>query len=124
MIHGIGIDIVDIKRISHIYSIYKERFLHRILHTQEYDYIPTKQIDIFLASRFAVKEAFVKALGTGFRNGISFKDIAVIKQVFGTPKLELYGVAKQYYMSFGIQHSHISLSHELSHTVAMIVLER
>ena len=124
MIHGIGVDIVEIERISRIYNRYKERFLHRILHIEEYSTMPTNQVDIFLASRFAVKEAFVKALGTGFRDGISFRDIATVKEKLGSPSLLLYGIAKEYYDSLGIQHAHLSLSHEASYTVAMIVLER
>ncbi|MDE7468845.1 MAG: holo-ACP synthase [Desulfovibrionaceae bacterium] len=124
MIHGIGVDIVEIERIAYIYNRYKERFLHRILHTQEYSSMPTTQVDIFLASRFAVKEAFVKALGTGFRDGISFRDIATVKDKLGSPRLLLDGIAKEYYDSLGIHYAHLSLSHEASYTVAMIILER
>lgn len=124
MIYGIGVDIVEIQRVSYLYARYNQRFIHRILHEQEYSYIPVQQVDIFLASRFAVKEAFVKALGTGFRDGISFKDIVLIKERFGSPTLLVYGVAKTYYHTLGIQYAHVSLSHESLYTVAMVVLER
>lgn len=124
MIHGIGIDIVATQRIERIYALYPKRFMKRILHLEEYRYLPSIGLTTFLASRFAVKEAFVKALGIGFRHGISFRDIAVLKQESGAPILSLDGIAKQYHDTLAIRSMHISLSHEQAHVVAMVLLER
>lgn len=123
MIHGIGVDIVEIQRITRIFSFYKESFIRRILHPDEYSSIPALHPEVFLASRFAIKEATVKALGSGFTQGITFKNIVTIKEN-AVPKLLFYGLAKQRCDLFGITVAHISLSHEKSFTVAMVVLEK
>ena len=84
-----GIDIVEIKRISKIYDKFGINFLIKVLSKQELKIIPTqkKRID-FVSGRFVAKEAIVKALGIGFRNGLSFKKVSsVINDNYGKPEI-------------------------------------
>jgi len=78
----------------------------------------------FLASRFAAKEAFAKALGTGFRNGLSLRHIEITADNLGKPVVKLHAVAQQLIDKLGISHYHVSISHEKEHVIAIIVLER
>ena len=84
-----GIDIVEISRISKIYDKFGINFLIKILSKQELKIIPTqkkRRID-FVSGRFVAKEAIAKALGTGFRNELSFKKISVINDNYGKPEI-------------------------------------
>ena len=86
-----GIDIVEIRRISKIYEKFGINFLIKVLTKQELKIVPTqkkRRID-FVSGRFAAKEAIAKALGTGFRNGLSFKKISVINDIYGKPEIIL-----------------------------------
>lgn len=96
MILGIGIDIIDIKRIQHVFDKFGERFLKRIFTPLEiakakkrHDIAPT------LAKRFAAKEACAKALGTGIHQGVYWQDIGVVNQTTGQPGIILTGGAAE-----------------------------
>ena len=92
---GNGVDIIDNSRIKR--SIKKKGFLKRIYSNKEL--IEAKKIKNkvnFFAKRFAAKEAFVKSLGTGFRNGINFKDISINNDLYGKPKIQVSSNIKQY----------------------------
>ena len=93
MIYGIGTDIVKIARIKELYENYDEKFVNKILSEKELDIFhgfPLKRRRIaYLTKRFAAKEAFVKALGTGFRDDINFASISVYNNKLGRPNLEL-----------------------------------
>ncbi|WP_257791012.1 holo-[acyl-carrier-protein] synthase [Wolbachia endosymbiont of Folsomia candida] len=93
MIHGIGTDIVYIPRISKILQKYGEKFLGRIYTKQEIEisekYNSQEMRAKYFAKRFAAKEAFVKALGTGFSNGIIMKDIEIYSDIRGKPYIRL-----------------------------------
>lgn len=116
MIYGIGVDIVDIRRVEAIVKRFGNKFSAKVLTENEVTMATTKD----LASVFAAKEAFVKALGTGFV-GIGFKDIEIFKDGFGRPYI-LTG--ERIVQRFGKIRSHLSISHEKDYVVAMVVIER
>lgn len=123
MIKGLGIDIVEVKRIKKMKRRWQERFLTKIFTEQEIDYCQSKKNSAqHLAARFAAKEALVKCLGTGFRN-ISLIDIEVIKDNQGKPVLKVYGRARELVEKKGIEKLHISLSHEKKYAVAEVIGE-
>ena len=125
MILGLGLDIVEISRIAHAWERFEDRFAKRILHADELSHfygLNSTKIQ-FLASRFAVKEATVKALGTGFSNGISPPDIAVVTLPGGQPALRLYSKAKERFDHMNANRMHVSLTHGKETTTAVVILE-
>lgn len=122
MILGIGIDIVDIKRISRWLNVsgLPERYFCKT----ELEMIRKKgkEAAMSLASHFAAKEAFGKALGTGL-HGIKLKDITVSNSAGGKPSLQLFGSAEKAFKKAGCNNSHISLTHEKGIAAAVVLLE-
>ena len=91
-IFGIGTDIVNIKRMKKILKNNGSRFKNKIFSENEINYCEKKRDPTpFYAKRFAAKEAFTKALGTGIRKGISFKNIEISNDNFGKPSIKLKG---------------------------------
>lgn len=97
MILGIGTDLVDAKRIEHLSNIRGEQFLEKVFSKEERQQGESRTDErrrmLFWATRFAAKEACSKALGTGIREGIRFKDIVVTNDALGKPHLTLHGKA-------------------------------
>ena len=123
MIFGIGTDIVRISRIQKGLDRYGERFARRILAGQELvDFQSTLHPARFLARRFAAKEAVVKAYGTGFTRGMTFRDIVVNHDVAGKPLLLLSGRALELQHEMGIGETFISISDEQEYAVAFVTL--
>ena len=125
MIYGIGTDIVEVKRIEAGLERHGRRFAERILTASElaaFDNSP--QQAAFLAKRFAAKEAAVKALGTGFRHGISLSHINVGRDPLGRPLLEFNGEMATRMAAAGIVSSHLSLSDEKDYALAFVVMEK
>jgi len=124
MIHGIGIDLVHITRMQNNIERYGDRFVKRILSRVELDdYNGTSEPAYFLAKHFAAKEAMVKALGTGFRNGLTFKNISINHNQFGQPRIMCNGRASEIMNSYGIQCSHLTITDEKDYACACVVLE-
>lgn len=124
MIIGIGTDIVDCKRIAFAYEKFGSQFLDRILTKNEQAQMPSsKDISLWFAARFAVKEATVKALGTGFTEGISFLSVEVLRDEGKAPVLTLLDKAKQKADMLGVLRCHVSYSHEKDYASAFVVLE-
>lgn len=124
MIAGIGVDIAETKRFTALYEKYGDRFVQRILTTGEYQQMKKRSHpDRFLASRFAAKEAAVKALGTGFDRGVGYKSIEVKNDRFGKPGLVFRGEALAIIQNMHIDSAHLSISDEKHYVVAMVVLE-
>ena len=124
MIMGIGIDVIKIARITALYDRYGDRFARRILSQKELKELPYKiNPHHFLAKRFAVKEALVKALGTGFREGIVMPDITLEHDAMGRPSVVFSGFLEQLCIAKQISGVHVSLSDEKDYAVAMAVLE-
>ncbi len=124
MIAGIGIDLATISRIDKVHARFGERFARRFLHTDEIDtYLTHEYPARYLAKRFAVKEAAVKALGTGERAGVLLKDFYLQHDHLGKPLLKVTGEARNRCDKLGIQHFWVSLSDEGDTVVAFVVLE-
>ena len=122
MIAGIGIDMVQVHRMERWMK--KPGLLSRYFHPDELSSSLAKEggAAMSLAARFAAKEAFGKALGTGFA-GIILKDIAVRNRPNGRPEIHVYGTALAALNKSGTACIHISLSHEKDYAIAMVVLE-
>lgn len=122
MIVGLGIDIVELNRIRRAYGRFGQGFARRILTSAELTRMPSEPV-VYLASRFAVKEAAVKALGTGFSQGITFHDIEVTSDPQGKPVLNLLNTARRRFDDLGASRAHLSLSHGRDSSVAVVILE-
>ena len=124
MIYGIGTDLVDLERIKKMKSL--SAFVHKILGDQEleeYAQLTQGSNQYYLGKQFAGKEAFAKALGTGFRNPIFPKDIQILRDSLGKPEVFLSEGVKSYVEDLGITKSHVSLADESNHLLAFVVLE-
>jgi len=124
MIYGIGSDLVDLDRIKKMKSL--SAFAKKILgakELEEYDELLDGSKQFYLGKQFAGKEAFVKALGTGFKNPIFPKDIQILRNSFGQPEILLSDAAKSYIEDLGITKTHVSLADESNHLIAFAVLE-
>ncbi len=126
MIIGLGIDVTELDRISRSWERFGVRFASKILTPCELKMLPQKSDNAavnYLAARFAAKEAAVKALGTGFSNGVTCKDIEVRNLESGKPFLTLYGAALEICRELGVAHTHVSLTHGRDVAAAVVVLE-
>ena len=124
-IFGIGTDIVEIERIGHILGRFGKRFARRILTAEEfYEFQASKSPDRLLAKRFAAKEAVVKAMGLGFRKGLTFACIGITHDENGKPAVVYQGSAVALARALGITGTHISLSDERYYAVAFAVLTK
>ena len=124
MIYGIGTDIVSIKRIEDALFRFGDRFLHRILNeTEVAEYAQSAQPARFLAKRFAAKEAFSKAFGTGIGGEIGWHDVAVGHDQRGKPMINSSPQLLARLAKSDIKNSHISISDESEHAIAFVVLE-
>jgi holo-[acyl-carrier protein] synthase len=124
MIFGIGTDIVEVSRIEASIHQFGDDFAKRILATSEFQSYQDSQIKPrFLAKRFAAKEAFSKALGTGLRAPATFQNIAVSHDDLGKPVLLLADELQFFLDSKRITQTHISISDEKNLAAAFVVLE-
>ncbi|MDR2941832.1 MAG: holo-ACP synthase [Treponema sp.] len=123
MITGIGIDAVYVKRMEH--WVTDRKILEKFFHHDEVAYVIARGngAALSLAARFAAKEAFGKALGTGLSN-ITLKDIMVINNDNGRPEIKLFNTAQIALEKTGSNRAHISLTHERDSAIAMVVLEK
>lgn len=125
MIHGIGTDIVAIARMEASLARFGDRFAQRILAKQEMQgFADSASPAGFLAKRFAAKEAAVKAMGTGFRDGISLSQIVVSNNDHGKPILSFSGRALEVCDCLGVGEAHLSLSDEKDYAIAFVTLMR
>jgi holo-[acyl-carrier protein] synthase len=125
MIYGIGTDLASIKRIEDALFRFGDRFLHRILSEAEVaEYAYSSQPARFLAKRFAAKEAFSKAFGTGIGAEVGWHDVAVSHDARGKPIFKLSDPLAARAQQLGIRDSHISLSDESEHALAFVILEK
>ncbi len=125
-IFGIGIDIVDNNRFKKLFK--KKHFINRICSQKEINVLKNKKKKIsFLAKRFSAKEAFVKSLGSGFRNNLCFTDISILNDKKGKPyflfnkKLKTILKKKYNLNSFKV---YLSLSDEKKHSVSYVILQK
>ena len=124
MIKGIGVDIVDIDRFRGSMQRWGDRFVDRLFTQKEKEECMNRRDPArHLAVRFAAKEAFSKAVGTGLGGEISPRNIEVFSGKTGAPRLRLFDSAQQKVKALRATRAHVSLSHERGMGVAMVVLE-
>lgn len=124
MICGIGVDIVAIERFQRFIDAGNSAVMERLFTPDERSLCRSrKDVASCMAARFAAKEAFLKALGTGLRAGISWQDMEVSNNALGKPELTLSGKAAEQVKVNGATGAHLSLSHDSGNAVAMVVLE-
>ena len=121
MIFGIGIDTIEIERIKKLLS---KPNLTRLFSQKEIDYAKSKgSPEASLAGAFAAKEAVLKAFGTGF-SGVGYRDVEVYHEENGAPKIKLYGQALVFAEKNQICQIHLSISHDRTKAVAMVLAEK
>ena len=124
MIFGIGTDIVEFSRIETLWVRYGERFAARILSERELaECRASSQPARLLAKRFAAKEAFAKAVGSGMRHPVAFQRIGVTHDGLGKPVLQFDETLRAYLAQLGVNGHHVSISDERGMVVAFVVLE-
>ena len=121
---GIGTDITSVERVKRSLDRFGERFLERILSKREREHAPAgKELATFLAGRWAAKEAFAKALGTGFSQGVYPREIEVLRLPSGAPRIEVRGQAQKELSARSAGRIHVSISHDRGMAVAFVVIE-
>lgn len=124
MIYGIGTDVVEIARVEKALGRWGERFAERILCAPELDRFRNHRQPVsYLAKRFAAKEAFTKALGTGIRAPANWHGLWVTNHRSGKPQLEFSQPLSALLSARGIIRAHVSLSDERGVAVATVILE-
>ncbi len=124
MILGIGTDLVEIERIEAALGRWGERFARKILVPRELDRLARhRKPAAYLAKRFAAKEAFSKAMGTGIHTPVSWLNIGVVNHASGRPYLELSAALAALVERRGVQSVHLSLTDERGMAAAFVVLE-
>ena len=126
IINGIGVDIVENRRIKLL--LRNKKFIYRVFTENEiYNSKKVKDKTNYFSKRFAAKESLSKAIGTGFRNGLNFKDITITNDKFGKPNFKLNNnVKKLIYSKFKIKKFKISLSlaDEKKYSIAFSVIHK
>lgn len=123
-IFGIGTDIIECLRIAQMIERHGELFIQRVYTDHEIAYCSTKKAATqHYAGRWAAKEAVLKALGTGWVQGISWRDVEIRHKPGGAPVVALRGGAREVFERSGISEMHISISHCRTHAVAYAIAE-
>lgn len=119
--YKVGTDICSVQRIEKTHERFGDKFLLRILTDAERHYVLSqpKRLGQRVAARFAAKEAVSKALGVGW-NGLSWRDIEVVRRSSGEPALALHGHAAKLAQSLGLSHFEVSISHEREFATALV----
>jgi holo-[acyl-carrier protein] synthase len=124
VIYGIGTDIIAVHRIEHALRQFGRRFAERILAPQELvEFDKQKMKTRFLAKRFAAKEAFSKAIGTGIRKPVTWCYIVVGHDKHGKPVIEPHPDLQRRMGELGIVGSHVSIADERDNAIAFVILE-
>jgi holo-[acyl-carrier protein] synthase len=125
MIYGVGTDIVELSRIQATYDRFGDHFVDRLLMDEERALFEGIKWPVrFLAMRFAAKEATVKAMGTGFRNGMWLRDVGIVNNDRGRPLVVYSKRGQGVCDSLGIGASHVSLTDDAGLIVAFAVVEK
>jgi holo-[acyl-carrier protein] synthase len=124
MIVAIGIDMIEIARLDEVFGRRGERFRDRVFTAAEIAYCESRAAKMeSYAARFAAKEAAMKALGTGWGEGVGWRDIEVLRSPSGAVSLEFHGRARERLEQLGAHRAHLSLTHSRDHALAQVVLE-
>ena len=123
MIIGTGVDIVEIERFMRMDNL--DGIAKKILHSNELaEFDKNKNKYLFLSKKFAFKEAFVKAIGTGLREPFFLNNIEIVRDKLGKPVVVTHDEAKKEFENLGITKAHVSLSDTEQYVVAFVVLEK
>lgn len=124
MIVGLGLDIAEIDRIGAAIARHGAPFLERLYTPREVAYCESHKNKFErYAGRFAAKEAAMKALGTGWRHGVRWRDIEVMREPGGKPTLRLEGVAREFADRMGVKNITLSITHSGNFALAQVVFE-
>lgn len=124
MIVGTGIDIAEVDRVRAAVERHGDRFVQRIFTEAEIAYVERKanRFERY-AARFAAKEAGMKAIGTGWRGGVRWRDFEVTNLRSGKPTLAFHGAAARYAERLGVKAVSLSLTHTAATAMAFVILE-
>jgi holo-[acyl-carrier protein] synthase len=124
LIVGLGLDIAEVDRIEAAITRHGQAFINRLFTPGEAEYCERyqKRYERY-AARFAAKEAAMKALGTGWRHGIRWRDIEVTREASGKPTLRLSGVAHDFAERMGVRHISLSITHSGNLALAQVIFE-
>jgi holo-[acyl-carrier protein] synthase len=124
VIVGTGIDLAEVPRIRASIERFGDRFVHRIYTAAEIAYVERKanRYERY-AARFAAKEAGMKAIGTGWKRGVTWLDFEVANLPSGKPTLRLHGVAAQFAAALGVKNISLSMTHTAELGMAHVILE-
>jgi holo-[acyl-carrier protein] synthase len=123
VIHGIGIDVLQVDRVERVYHRHGERFLaHLLMPEERAQFERTRRPVRFVAMRFAAKEAIVKGMGTGFAHGIWIRDVGVVQNAWGKPEVVYSARGAKVRDALGIGEGHVTLTDEAGLVVAVAVL--
>jgi len=124
MIVGTGIDIAEVPRVAESIKRFGNRFLNRVYTEAEIRYCDSKanRVERY-AARFAAKEAAMKALGTGWAHGVTWKGVEVGRQPGGRPTVLFHGKAAEFAQKLGVKHVALSLTHTKEFAMAQVILE-
>lgn len=125
MIYGVGIDLVENDRIEKIIRKWGDKFLSRVFSLEEIAYCNRHvQAAMHYGARFAVKESFLKAIGTGLGKGVHLADIEVVHEENGKPAIRLTGQAREHVRKAGVEKIHLSITHTKNYASAIVLLEK
>lgn len=123
MIIGIGTDIIEVGRIRESIAKYGDKFLKKTFTENEISFCKSvANSEERFAARFAVKEAAMKAIGTGWQEGVGFLSIEVLKEENGKPYLKFHGAAEKILADKGFSEAFVSYSHVSEYAVAFVTL--
>ena len=121
VVQGIGVDIVKLERIEAVHRRFGDRFARKVLSAEELSGGPVTSS--FIAKRFAAKEAIAKALGTGFRGGITMPSITITKNSLNKPQVALTGATAERLRAIGAQQVLVSIADEVDSVVAFAIAQ-
>jgi len=122
---GVGVDLLDARRVERICESHPDRFAKRLLSQGEWNWwVARGRVNKDLAKQFAAKEAVAKSLGTGIAKGVTFHQIQVYRDAWGAPYVELVGKASEQLQRLGAQSVKLSLSDEDCWVIAIACCQR
>lgn len=124
MIVGMGIDIIEVPRVEAAIARFGTRFVQRVFTDAEIRYCESKQNKFErFAGRFAAKEAALKAIGTGWKRGVAWRDVEVSREPSGKPTIAFSGKAAEFAKRLGVRRASLSISHTAEQAIAQVILE-